>query len=234
MHVNMSKFSIDEIESICRKLPKGKASGIDLLTYEHFRYGGRMLIQCIAKLFNAIIDLVRIPTCFKRGLLFTLYKGHRKPKNQIGSYRGITLLPVINKIFEKCVMSRMSEMFNVINFPPKLQHAVRKKNNNVTLSYAMQECINYHIEQNSKVFTCFLDIQQAFDTIWWDGLFYKMNNIGITDKLWLLFYDWFHGSTCSVLFHGILSDDFTISRSIKQGGVFSMYAFCMFFSDVHT
>ncbi len=98
----------------------------------------------------------------------------------------------------------------------------------------MQECINYHIEHNSKVFTCFLDIQQAFDTIWWDGLFYKMYNIGITDKLWLLFYDWFHGSTCSVLFHGILSDDFTISRSIKQGGVFSMYAFCMFFSDVHT
>jgi len=156
-----------------------------------------------------------------------------KPKDKKSSYRGITLLPVLNKIFEKCIVSRMEKLLKVVNFPPKLQHAVRKQNNNVSLSFAMQECINYHLEQNSKVFACFLDIQQAFDKIWWDGLFYKMHGIGITDKLWLLFYDWFQGSTCSVLCNGKLSYDFTISRSIKQGGVFSMYAFCIFFHDVH-
>jgi len=223
----MSKFTIDEIEGVCSKLPKGKAPGIDLLTYEHFKYGGKILMQCIVRLFSVIIDLNLIPKCFKRGLLFPLYKGHGKPKDQRGSYRGITLLPVFNKIFEKCIVSRMEEFFNYINFPPKLQHAVRKKNNNVILSYAMQECISYYVERNSKVFSCFLDIQQAFDTIWWDGLFYKMYNIGIRDKLWLLFDNWFQGSSCSVLFNGKLSDDFTISRSIKQGGVFSMYAFCI-------
>ena len=146
-------------------------------------------MKCIVKLFNAIIELVKIPRCFKRGLLFVLYKGHGKPKNKKNSYRGITLLPAINKLFEKCVVARMKQLFKQVNFPPMLQHACKKKSNNVTLSYAIQETINYHVEQNGKVFACFLDISQAFDKISWNSLFYKMYNIGITDKLWLLFYD---------------------------------------------
>ena len=94
----------------------------------------------------------------------------------------------------------MEGLLAAINFPPKLQHAVRKKNHNVTLSFAIQETINYHIERNGKVFACLLDIKQAFDKIWWNGLFDKMFKLGITDKLWLLFNNWFKGSTCSVLY----------------------------------
>ena len=233
-HVNLSEFTISEIKTICNALPKGKAPGIDSLTYEHFKYGGKILIQCVVKLFNVIIAMVKIPHSFKRGLLFTLHKGHGKPKNQKNSYRGITLLPVLNKIFEKCIVSRMGNLFKYQNFPPTLQHAVRKGSNNIMLSYSIQECINYHVENSGKVYACFLDLMRAFDVISWNGLFYKMYQIGITDKLWLLFYDWFNGSTCSLFFNGKLSQDFTISRSIKQGGVFSMYAFCIMFYDVHT
>jgi len=233
IHVDMSKFTVEEINNICGKLPKGKAPGIDLLTYEHFIYSESILIECIVMLFNAIINLVKIPYCFKRGLLFVLYKGHGKPKNLKNSYRGVTLLPVLNKLFEKCLIVRMEKLFKYHMFPPTLQHACRKKSSNVTLSYAIQEAINYHTEHNGKVFACFLDISQAFDKVTWKGLLYKMYNTGITDKLWLLFYDWFHGSTCSLFFNGELSNDFAITRSIKQGGVFSMYAFCIMFSDVH-
>ena len=58
---------------------------------------------------------------------------------------------------------RMEGLLLTIDFPPKLQHAVRKNNNNISLSYAIQETINYHLEKKGKVFACFLDIKQAFD-----------------------------------------------------------------------
>ena len=221
-NVNMLAFTNDEIINVCKALPTGKAPGIDLLTYEHFKYAGCALVRYLTKLFNSILKHVYIPKCFKQGLLFTMHKGHGKPKDQKASYRGITLLPVINKMFEKCILIRMEGLLAANNFPPKLQHAVRKKNNNVTLSFAIQETINYHIERNGKVFACLLDIKQAFNKIWWNGLFYKMFKLGITDKLWLLFNNWFKGSTCSVLYNGTLSDPFNISCSIKQGGVLSM------------
>ena len=139
-NVNMLAFTNDEIMNVCKALPTGKAPGIDLLTYEHFKYAGCALVR--TKLFNSILRHVYIPKCLKQGLLFTMHKGHGKPKDQKASYRGITLLPVINKMFEKCILIRMEGLLAANNFPPKLQHAVRKKNNNVTLSFAIQETIN--------------------------------------------------------------------------------------------
>ena len=43
------------------------------------------------------------------------------------------------------------------------------------------------IEQRSKVFSCFLDVQKAFDTIWIDSLLFKLyNELGINSQLWLI------------------------------------------------
>ena len=39
------------------------------------------------------------------------------------------------------------------------------------------------IEQGSKVFSCFLDVRKAFDTIWIDGLLYKLyHELGINSN----------------------------------------------------
>ena len=84
------------------------------------------------------------------------------------------------------------------------------------------------------MFMAFLDMAKCFDKIWWNCLFYKLNKLGITDTLWLLLRDWYFGSTCSVLINGTYSDTFHISRSIRQGGVMSMFMMAVAFCDIHT
>ena len=69
--------------------------------------------------------------------------------------------------------------------------------------------------------------------IWWEGLLYKLASIGITDKLWFLCKQWLDGSTCSILLGGDTSDQFSISRSIKQGGLLSMFFFTVAYHDIH-
>ena len=83
------------------------------------------------------------------------------------------------------------------------------------------------------MFGAFLDMDKCFDRIWWNGMFFKLNRLGITDKLWLLLRDWYVGSTCSVLTNGSYSV-FEISRSIRQGGVISMFMMAVAFCDMHT
>ena len=90
------------------------------------------------------------------------------------------------------------------------------------------------IEGGGKVFGAFLDMDKCFDRIWRNGMFFKLNRFGITDTLWLLLRDWYVGSTCSVLTNGSYSDGFEISRSIRQGGVISMFMMAVAFCDIHT
>ena len=41
-------------------------------------------------------------------------------------------------------------------------------------SFTILESINHMLERGSKVFGCFLDVRKDFDTVWIDGLLYKL------------------------------------------------------------
>ena len=42
------------------------------------------------------------------------------------------------------------------------------------------------LERGSKVFGCFLDVKKAFDTVWIDGLLFKLfSDLGINGRMWL-------------------------------------------------
>ena len=41
-------------------------------------------------------------------------------------------------------------------------------------SFNIYETINHMLERGRKVFSCFLDVWKAFDTVWIDGILYKV------------------------------------------------------------
>ena len=43
------------------------------------------------------------------------------------------------------------------------------------------------LERGNKVFSCFLDVRKAFDTVWIDGLLFKrFSEFGIRGRMWLV------------------------------------------------
>ena len=49
-----------------------------------------------------------------------------------------------------------------------------------------------------KLFTCFVDFKKAFDSIWHEGLFHKMTNLGIGGKTLKLIRDIYRKTKCAV------------------------------------
>lgn len=100
----------------CLKLRK--TPGYDSITNEHIVHGGKSLVRCLVNLYNAIVSLGKIPLQWKQGLIVPLYKGGSKPKNVCDSYRPVALLPCLFKIFEKIILSRISEFLTLsAHFP---------------------------------------------------------------------------------------------------------------------
>ena len=52
-------------------------------------------------MFNLSLQFAYIPNDCRKSIIILLYKGDNKPRTDTNSYRGISLVPSITKIFEK-------------------------------------------------------------------------------------------------------------------------------------
>ena len=65
----------------------------------------------------------------------------------------------------------------------------------------------------SKVHGCFLDVRKAFDTVWIDGILYKLfSELGIGGRMWKVMKDLYTNVKAQVLYAGSLSGKINVSQ----------------------
>ena len=69
----------------------------------------------------------------------------------------------------------------------------------------LQETIAHHRERQNNVYVVMLDVAKAFDSVWTEGLFYKLFHIGLEGRLWRLLRNRYEGFACKVLVNGTMS-----------------------------
>ena len=105
----------EEVETIISSLPKGKAAGPDYLSNEHQIFSHPLIANILEILFNSILISGHIPSIFHQGYIIPVPKRRNSDLSNPSNFRGITLLSVISKVFEKLILTRLSTQSALIH-----------------------------------------------------------------------------------------------------------------------
>ena len=144
------------------------------------------------------------PDELKIARVIPLYKSG--DKNDISNYRPISLLPMLSKIFEKLIHSRLTNFFEETNVLYNKQFGFRKEHSTVhALNTAITQIIN-SLNNNEVVVGVFLDFSKAFDTVMHNILISKLEHYGIREGALKLLSNYLTNRKQFVCIDGIYSD----------------------------
>ena len=93
--------------------------------------------------------------------------------------------------------------------------------------------LNKRAHHSSNMFICSLDAEKCFDSIWHDGLFYKLIDIFDT-VLWRFLYNWYSNLEAVIKWDGHFHRQysFKVTRGTRQGSIISPILYNIFLSDL--
>ena len=165
-------LTYEEVATICSNLKTG-VSGV-LLDYEHIPYAGPSLWRLLFHMYQQFFENSVVCKSLKIGMILPLFKGKGPKANNKDNYRGITLFPTLCKIYEMILLNRLEKFAIDKDYFSELQFGFREGVGCIEASFTILVTINHMLEWGSKVFSGFLDVRKAFDTVWIDGLLFKL------------------------------------------------------------
>jgi hypothetical protein len=153
-----------------------------------------------------------------------------KPADTTSSYRPISLLPFLAKILEKLILKRILPIISDKKLLPDYQFGFRSSHSTTHQLHRVVDAISF--SQGKKIFytAVFLEISQAFDRVWHDGLLHKLK-IFFPSTFYLLIKSYLTERTFQIRYGSDTSSIGSISARISQGGILSPILFNIFTAD---
>ena len=220
-------FQLQEIDNALNKLKLKKTGDHSGITAEHLRYGGYSLKLWLLQVVNAIIEFEAIPDHLNLAIVTPVYKGSGKDPLDQGSYRGISVTPVITKLLELLILARLEPHLEELGVPHPNQSGYRKHTSCADAIFSTAELISHYLNQRENIYLCCYDLQKAFDSVEYGVLLCRLYDMGINAKLWRVIRKWYRGPQCQVQLDGTLSPSFSLQRGVRQGSVLSPILFLL-------
>jgi len=89
--------------------------------------------------------------------------------------------------------------------------------------FVLKTLIDKYVERNSKpLYACFVDFKSAFDTVWHQGLLYKLKAAGVGTKFYNIIQNMYSKTEVCVKIDNYRTDFFKSKLGVKQGDNLSL------------
>jgi hypothetical protein len=141
-----------------------KSPGYNLFTGQILKKLPIISTKYLTQLFNAFLLLNYFPTQWKVvQIILTLKPG--KPPHDLSSYRPISLLSIVFKLFETLLLKRLLPLVEHNKLIPPHQFGFRRRHSTIEQTHRIVHRINEAFEHKAYCSDAFLDISQAFDKV---------------------------------------------------------------------
>ena len=213
-------------------LANNKAMGFDRISNEILKTSKLVIAEPTLRLFNTILSSSIYPSQWKLDILSPIHKSGEKddPHN----FRGVAVSSCFGKLFNKLLQKRLEKMCQSKGFISDVQGSSKAGSRTSDHLLIVKFLIDKYVKQGGKyLYTCFVDLRKAFDTVPRTKLFYTLlKDYSIGGKFLKILQEMYSNNEIFVKLSDGLLQPFKTTVSVKQGCVFSPILFNLYIEKI--
>jgi len=166
----------EEVQEAIRGLKVNKAPDPNSIPNRALKHLPQRAVSLLVLIFNAILITHHFPTVWKHARVISILKTGKDPA-LLSSYRPISLMDTFGKLFEKILLARILREVNVRGLLRNEQFGFRPEHSTSLQLARFVERITRSFGEKWLTGAVFLDVAKTFDTVWIDGLLYKLTSL---------------------------------------------------------
>ena len=206
-----------ELRKILKKLKPGKSAGLDRISNEMIKCSFEILKNCFVKLFNLILTVGYIPNIWCKGLITPVHKNGdpTEPDN----FRPICVLSCVSKFFTNVLNNRLTLVCKKEKLIHWSQIGFLENYRTTDHIFSLKTLLNKYTRgvRNGKVYSCFIDFKKAYDSVWHEGMYAKLESLNINGKFLEIIKNMYEKSNCAVKIQNKITNFFQSKRGVRQG-----------------
>ena len=219
------------VEKMLNNMQSTSGAGITGIPTKVFKFASQKLIPILTKLFNLCITSNELPSEWKSAVVTPLYK-NKGASTDLNSYRGISVLPPIAKLFEKILATQIIIYTNLHKILFKGQHGFRNAHSCETALHELLSDINEIRDKRKIALLLFIDFRKAFDLVDANKLLLKLFHLGFDNNAIELIANYFNDRSQVVKLNNKLSSTLPIKLGVPQGSILGPLFFLLFINDL--
>jgi hypothetical protein len=225
--------TLEEVQEAIRGLKVSKASGPNGIPDRALKHLPQRAVSLLVQILNAILLTHHFPSVWKHARVISILKPGKDPAVP-SSYRPICLLDTIGKLFEKILLARILHEVSERGLMRDEQFGFRPRHSTSLQLARLVKKITRNYGEKRLTGAVFLDVAKAFDTVWIDGLPYKLTLLKFPSYIVHTITSYLRGRTFEASFQTATSSRRGRGAGVPQGGFISPVLFSLYVETCHT